>query len=166
MRFAPFFFEKIGAVANWSEDTNHAIILFKMHVEYVATIQSHWIDENRFQFLMEQIQFVHSLGFQVYGSNAPSSNRDPYSVTSRQFLTINSHTTYHYPELIKRFGSTPCFNTLAFESEIGLIRSDNDKHRSRHSCQNEMITRYWDNSLTKRFFRESNYCFDAETGEL
>lgn len=64
MRFAPFFFEKIASGADWSEETNRAISLYKMHLEYVATIQSHWIDGDRFQSLLEQNQIVHSEGYE------------------------------------------------------------------------------------------------------
>lgn len=99
-------------------------------------------------------------------SRTSTSRPSTFSVTNRSFLTINSHTTYPYVELVKRFGTTSCFGTLAFESKIGELRKLCDAHRSRHSAQVTLPKLYWEATLIDIYFEDNPYKFVRINAEM
>lgn len=142
------------------------ISIFETHVHYVALLSAHEISEIVLEGLLNKIYHVHRVGSSIYERFGDSPSNNMYSVTNRNFLTTNSHTTYHYVELVKRFGSTSCFSTLAFESKIGDLRKLCDSNRSRHSAQITLPKQYWEKTLAFFYLKKSSYVFDQSNSEV
>lgn len=95
---------------------------FEKHVNYVTVLSQDVIQVNILNNLESIIHEVHSEGFVFYEQFRNVRIDNQFSVAKRAFLTINSHTSSHYIEMIKKFGCIACFSTLAFESRIGKFR--------------------------------------------
>lgn len=136
------------------------IELLRFHVEYVSMIKP-----SELEILNRKIKKVHIEGYKRYGAFDPP-RRDSISVTSATFLTINSHSSYHYVEIKKRFGTCSCFSTLAFESLIGFLRQMLDKHKSRHPSQVFLLKRFYENISIEDIAKQSKLKFNSAPGEF
>lgn len=138
-----------------------ALNIFDKHVQYVALLASHEISSETLDGIIEKIHEVHREGSEFYEKFRKSKR-----IAASKFLTIDSHTAYHYVDLIKRFGSVPCFSSIAFGKSIRGLRNMCNENYSRRSARIALPKKYWVDTLVDCYIHKNRYSLNKKNDEI